>query len=67
MEKVLIVSSTGMGDCLWGTPGIRALKKTFPEMEIDLIVNPTWKSLFEFNPYLTKFLNTMNNGIFSLF
>ena len=38
MEKVLIVSSTGMGDCLWGTPGIRALKKTFPEMEIDLVV-----------------------------
>ena len=22
MENVLIVSSTGMGDCLWGTPGI---------------------------------------------
>ena len=54
MEKVLIISSSGMGDCLWGTPGIRALKKTFPEVEIDLVVNRAWKPLFEFNPYLNK-------------
>ena len=52
--RVLVVSTTGMGDCLWGTPGIRALKKTFPEVKIDLIVNWPWKPLFEVNPYLTK-------------
>ena len=52
--RVLLVSTTGMGDCLWGTPGIRALKKTFPEIEIDLVVNKSWKSLFLFNPYLNK-------------
>ena len=54
MNKVLIISSTGMGDSLWGTPGIRALKKTYPEVRIDLVVNKTWKPLFEFNPYLNK-------------
>jgi ADP-heptose:LPS heptosyltransferase len=54
MQKVLIVSVTGMGDSLWGTPGIRALKKSFPEVEIDLLVNRPWKSLFEHNPYLNK-------------
>ena len=54
MEKVLIISSTGMGDCLWGTPGIRALKKTFPVVKIDLVVNKIWKPLFEFNPYLNQ-------------
>lgn len=43
-----------MGDCLWGTPGIRALKKTFPEIGIDLVVNFNWKSLFDFNPYLNQ-------------
>ena len=53
-KRILIVSTTGMGDCLWGTPGIRALKKTFPEMEIDLVVNPNWKSLFKLNPYLNQ-------------
>jgi ADP-heptose:LPS heptosyltransferase len=54
MKKVLIVSTSGMGDCLWGTPGIRALKKTFPEVEIDLIINLNWKPLFECNPHLNK-------------
>ena len=52
--RVLLVSTTGMGDCLWATPGIRALKKTFPEIEIDLVVNKLWKSLFDFNPYLNS-------------
>jgi len=56
MKKILIVSTTGMGDCLWGTPGIRALKKTFPKLEIDLLVTSPWKSLFEGNPYLNEIL-----------
>jgi len=54
MKKVLIISATGMGDSLWGTPGIRALKKAYPEIEIDLIVSTAWKPLFEFNPHLSK-------------
>ena len=53
-KRVLVVSTTGMGDCLWGTPGIRALRKTFPEMEIDLVVSRSWKSLFDFNPHLNQ-------------
>jgi ADP-heptose:LPS heptosyltransferase len=54
MKKILIVSVTGMGDSLWGTPGIRALKKFFPKAEIDLLVNRPWKSLFENNPHLNE-------------
>ena len=54
MERVLLVSTTGMGDCLWGTPAIRAMKKTFPSLEIDLVVSKTWRSLFDFNPYLNQ-------------
>ena len=56
MKKVLIVSTTGMGDCLWGTPSIRALKKTFPKLEVDLLVTSFWKSLFEGNPYIRGIL-----------
>jgi ADP-heptose:LPS heptosyltransferase len=54
MKKILLVSVTGMGDSLWGTPGIRALKKAFPAVKIDLLVNRPWKSLFEHNPRLNK-------------
>tara|TARA_Y100001960_G_scaffold119584_1_gene127986 strand:- start:98 stop:1099 length:1002 start_codon:yes stop_codon:yes gene_type:complete len=56
MKKVLIVSTTGMGDCLWGTPGIRALKKTFPNLDINLLVNGFWRPLFEGNPYISEIL-----------
>ena len=37
MKSLLIVSVTGMGDSLWATPAVRALKKTFPDLEINLI------------------------------
>lgn len=57
MQKILIVSATGMGDCLWGTPGIRAIKKTFPDAEISLLVNSMWSSLFEGNPYINEILD----------
>ena len=60
MKKILIVSTTGMGDCLWGTPGIRALKKTFPEVKIDLLVNWMWKPLFDENPYLDEIFEYRN-------
>ena len=32
MEKVLIVSANGMGDCLWGTPG-PVLEEDIPRSE----------------------------------
>jgi ADP-heptose:LPS heptosyltransferase len=54
MKKILVISTTGMGDCLWGTPGIRALKQAFPAAEVDLLVNWMWKPLFEGNPYLNE-------------
>ena len=56
MKKILIVSTTGMGDCLWGTPGIRALKKTFPDLDISLLVKGFWRPLFEGNPYISEIL-----------
>lgn len=43
-----------MGDCLWGTPGIRALKKSFPGAGIDLLIRPQWESLYFGNPHIRK-------------
>lgn len=52
MKKILVISTTGMGDALWATPGIRALKKSFPSAQIDLLVDARWYSLFHGNPYI---------------
>ena len=38
-----------MGDTLWGTPAIRAVKKKFPHADIDLLVQPQWIPLFKEN------------------
>jgi ADP-heptose:LPS heptosyltransferase len=56
MKNILIISTTGMGDCLWGTPGIRAVKKTFPDVKVNLLASSIWKPLFEGNPYLNEIL-----------
>ena len=56
MKKILIISTTGMGDTLWGTPAIRALKKFFPQIDIDLLLQPQWQDLFTGNPYVGKLI-----------
>ena len=38
-----------MGDTLWGTPSIRAVKKKFPQVSIDLLIQPQWIPLFKEN------------------
>ena len=44
-----------MGDTLWGTPAIRAIKKALPQVEIDLILSPQWGDLFFGNKKYTAF------------
>ena len=56
MRNILIVSTTGMGDCLWATPGIRALKKSFSDAAIDLLIRPQWESLYFGSPYIRKII-----------
>ena len=45
-----------MGDCLWATPGIRSLKKSFPNVAIDLLIQPQWESLYLTNPHIRKLI-----------
>ena len=45
-----------MGDCLWATPGLRALKKSFPDVKIDLLIRRQWKDLYLGNPNIRKII-----------
>tara|TARA_B100001013_G_scaffold111858_1_gene64227 strand:+ start:1215 stop:1376 length:162 start_codon:yes stop_codon:yes gene_type:complete len=36
-----------MCDTLWGTPAIHAVKKKFPQVSIDLLIQPQWIALFK--------------------
>jgi ADP-heptose:LPS heptosyltransferase len=57
MKRILIVSTTGMGDSLWGTPALRALKKSFPDTDIHFLVNSHWEKLFVGNPNIDRFIS----------
>ena len=46
-----------MGDTLWGTPAIRALKKALPEAHIDLLLQHQWKSLFYNNKNIRRLIS----------
>lgn len=48
--RFLVVSTTGIGDTLWGTPAIRALRKTFPQSYIGVLTNPLGFEILKENP-----------------
>jgi len=56
LKNILIISTTGMGDLLWGTPAIRAVSKALPEVSIDLLLQPRWNDFFSENPYVRQLI-----------
>ncbi len=53
---MLLINSTALGDLLFSTPAIRALKETFPDWRLDLLVNPSYEALAAHNPFLERLL-----------
>lgn len=51
-ERILVVSTTGLGDTLWGTPSIRTLREHYPKGYIAVLTSPIGKELLENNPYI---------------
>ncbi len=45
----LVLSTTGLGDTLWGTPAIRALRECFPTSYIGVVTSPIGKALLQHN------------------
>lgn len=41
---------------MWGTPALRALKKSFPGLVLHLVVNARWRSLFHGNPHVDRII-----------
>ncbi|MDR2539629.1 MAG: glycosyltransferase family 9 protein [Chlamydiales bacterium] len=51
-DRFLIISTTGLGDTLWGTPSIRSLREHYPKGYIAILTSPIGKELLENNPYI---------------
>ncbi len=65
VERILLVSSTAIGDTLLSTPAIRALKKGFPNRFLGLVCHTRNRELVEHNPYLDK-IHTCRSKFFGM-
>lgn len=52
--RFLIVSTTGLGDTLWGTPALRALKEKFPDAYIGVLTSPIGYEVLQNNPHVDE-------------
>lgn len=59
----LIISTTGIGDTLWGTPAIKNLKDTFPKSTVVVVTSPLGREVLDYNPYIDQ-LYTIKDPIF---
>lgn len=48
--KILVATTTALGDTLWGTPGISALRKRFPLASIGVLTSPIGMEVLKNNP-----------------
>jgi len=48
-KRFLIVSTTGLGDTLWATPALKALRATYPSAYIAVLTSPLGKEVLALN------------------
>jgi ADP-heptose:LPS heptosyltransferase len=54
VRRVLLISNTALGDTLFSTPAIRALKERYPTWELEVLAHRVFGSLFSHNPHVAK-------------
>ena len=54
MKRILIVNANWMGDVLFSTPAIRAVRKKYPGSFIVCLVPPRVKNILQNNPHLNE-------------
>ncbi|MEI8300982.1 MAG: glycosyltransferase family 9 protein [Chlamydiota bacterium] len=59
--RILVVSTTGLGDTLWATPSIRAIKTTYPKALLVVLTSSLGKSVLSNNPYIDHLLTIEHN------
>lgn len=55
-KKILIIQTAFLGDAILTTPLVRALRQTFPDSLIDILLIPETFAVFENNPHITNII-----------
>jgi hypothetical protein len=54
VRRVLLISATALGDTLFSTPAIRALKQRFPAWELEVLAHRVFGVLLAHNPHVGR-------------
>jgi heptosyltransferase-2 len=66
-SSILIVSATGLGDTIWATPAISALKEGLPHSKIHLLTTGLGKEALLHSPHIESVLVTTAQSLFALY
>lgn len=66
-KRFLILSTTGVGDTLWATPALRALRESFPSSYIGVLTSPLGAQLLKHNRRIDALFPVRNNSLMKLF
>lgn len=61
IKKILLVSNTALGDLILSTPAIKSLRKSFPDIYIELLINKNLENLFSSFEYVDKVITYEGN------
>jgi ADP-heptose:LPS heptosyltransferase len=69
IKRILLLTTTAIGDTLFSTPAIRAVKETYPDKEVHVLVHVRNKMLLQENPFIDKLFlyHGKRKNIISLF
>lgn len=65
-SKVLVISTTALGDTLWGTAAIKAFKQSYPNSKIYALSSPVGCKVLENQPEIEEIYHFPNNAFFSI-
>ncbi|MBI2742721.1 MAG: glycosyltransferase family 9 protein [Chlamydiales bacterium] len=65
-RRFLVVSTTGLGDTLWGVPAIRALRQNFPGAYIAVLTSPVGGELLKNNRMINELFVLKKPHLFSI-
>ena len=54
VRRVLLISATALGDTLFSTPAIRALKERYPDWQLEVLGHRVFGAILAHNPYVAR-------------
>lgn len=64
IKRVLMVSTTAIGDTLLGTPALRAVKESYPNAKIDFLIHSKRADIISGNPFADHIYCYRNNPLY---